>query len=138
MRLDAHRQRGLSYVEVLVAVIVIAALAGPTADAIRTALMVSDGVVSERFWRTEAKSYLERALAGEYVATESIVDGGGAITRFITLSDGSRLTIDTLGYDIDNADRDNNPNSGRDANVYLYVVRVEGTAVRYQGLRFDQ
>lgn len=129
-----RRQGGLSYIEILITVLVVALLAGPAAEALRIALRTSDAVVQERRWRLEVRGALENALALEYDA----LAGRTGVEATLDTADGERIAWTVARYDIDNADGDNNQDTGADDGVRLVSAWLVGTSIRYETLAIDR
>ena len=128
------RQRGLSYVELLTTVVVVAVLAAPVADAVRAALQTSNAMLQERQWRLDVRSALEVALATPYAELEART--GTILTQ--TSTSGNDVVLSIERYDLDNADGDDDTATGVDDGVRLIRAALPGTAVRYQTLVVEQ
>ncbi len=133
MRLMPRRgdaQDGSAYVEVLVAVMLVMACLVPALDALQTGIGSSD--VSERFIKHKYK--LQERIQTLLVEPFSLLDAealvtGGATVVSPQFSDpgGSpdRLLVYLYRYDGDNADMDNNPDTGGDAGLLKLRVVIE-------------
>lgn len=121
-------QYGLTIVEVLVAVVLLAALLVPAVNALHTGLLGS-GVhadLSRNHYRllsrmesvlTEPFAILEAAAAGVTVPS-SYSDAAGP---------ADRILVYIAGYDADNADADGDPFTGPDSDILWIRVAVDGS-----------
>lgn len=140
-------QQGISYVEVLVATVLVAITLVPALEALQTGIKGADihenyavdhYQLISKFEEVLAKSFdtllIESALAGSYTTETAYSDAAGADKRRIVYlsyydasnsdGDGDPFTI----ADNDN-DGDNNPYTGTDVDISLLWVRaeIEGT-----------
>lgn len=133
--LTSRRQQGLSYVEVLLAAVIIAISIVPVSDALRGAIGASelDTAATENHYRLVGKledvlaqpfADVLAAAAGTAVAS-SYSDAGGSVDRRLVFINA---------YDGDNADADNDPFTGSDADLLWVRVEIEGSVSALQAL----
>jgi hypothetical protein len=119
--------RGLSYLEVLVAVALLAICLVPVLEALQPAMLGTS--ISESYVMDQARlqSRFEEVLAEPFSALEAAATAAGSPTVATGYSDApgteERLLVFIGAADGDNADGDNNPFTGMDAD--LLWVRVE-------------
>ena len=129
MRNVPIRQRGLTYVEILVATLVLVIGLVPAMDAVRNAVRGTSAheeyVVAQR----RLASRLENVLADSFGALDDAAVAAGGPTVPTTYSDPvatpERLLVFIAAYDGDNADTDNNPFTGTDDGILWLRVAVE-------------
>ncbi len=130
------RQSGFSYIEVLIAALLILISLGPMMDALRNATRgAQEDASSQNLHLTamledllnEPFSSLEAAAiaAGNETVASSYSDLGGATNR--------RLVYLSL-YDGDNADTDNDPFTGVDPDLMWVRTEIEGTLTSIETL----
>lgn len=134
-----HGQGGYSYVEVLVATVLIAICLVPAMDALRTASSGSEifASYSEQHYRLLAK--MEEMLALAHGALDSGATQAASPTTATDYSDpvgtNDRRLVYLAHYDIDNADADNEPFlTGSEPTVVWVRVEIEGTAMSVESL----
>lgn len=132
----AQRQYGLSYVEVLASVIIIAVTVMPATNALRGAMHTAetDTAATVNHYRVVQK--LEDVLADPF-AVVSAQALGPAIPSAYSDASGStdRRVVFVSPYDGDNADADNDPFTGTDADLVWVRVEIEGSVVGIQALK---
>jgi Tfp pilus assembly protein PilV len=133
-----QQQRGSSYLEVLVAAVLIAIVLLPLLDAIQGAGASSDAHrnASEQHFHLTAR--LEEVLAEPFtaLAAEAAAAGSGsnpASYSDAVGSDNRRLVYLSL-YDGDNADADGLPFTGVDAGLMWVRVEIEGSLLSIETL----
>ena len=129
--------RGYSYIEVLVAAIVLAAALVPAADALRTVSANSAQMRDMVALQYEALGRFETVLAEPWGQLNSeAVATGGTIESSYSEAGGTpnRIAVWISPYDIDDADGDGDILTGADAGVVLVRVEMEGTAVALETL----
>jgi hypothetical protein len=130
-----QHQSGLSYVEVLIAVVIMAATVIPVTDALRGAMHTADAdsVATVNHYRLVGK--LDEVLAKPF--TELSPEAAGPTTS-TAYSDPPGTTDRRLvfisGYDGDDADADNDPFTGMDAGLLWVRVEIEGTVMAVESL----
>ena len=136
---NPRRMAGLTYVELLIATLLIVVALVPAIDALRPAVQGSGINQSETALHYHLIAGLEDVLAGPFGELDSEAQALGDPTV------SSALLSDTAGstdrrlvylslYDADNADGDNNPFTGIDEGLIWVRVEVEGTSHALQTL----
>ena len=125
------RQRGLSYAETLLAVVVLAVALVPALETLDTAFtgaQVSETVIQ---WQQQLTTRMENVRAEPFGDLDAAATAAGSETVATTYSDtvGSqdRLLVFLSRYDGDNADADNDPFTGVDPGLLWVRVAVENT-----------
>ena len=131
-------QRGVSYVEVLVAVILIAATAIPATDALHGAMAgaAADTEATANHYRVRGR--LEEILA-EPFSSVSAQAAGPTVPSSYSDAPGTtnrRLVYISL-YDGDNADADNDPFTGADPDLLWVSVEIEATVNALRSLKTE-
>jgi len=136
------KMTGLSYVEVLVAVVLIALVLVPAMDALSPGLAGSGihKATAEDHYQLTGK--LERVLVEPFGQLNSAANAAGSPTTPTTYSDAygfaDCLRIDCnvfiARYDGDNADGDNDPFTGADDGLLWVQVAVPGTGMSIESL----
>ena len=128
--------RGSSYVEILIAVTLIAIAAYPATNALRGA-----GATAELGARSTVAYYrltgrLESVLAEPVTVLEGAA-AGAAVPSVYSDAAGTpdRVLIFISAYDIDNADGDNDTSTGVDSGVLLLRGEVEGIDLSLEALK---
>ncbi len=135
----ARHQSGLSYVEVLVAAMLIAATVVPATDALRGAMYATnaDSAATVNHYRLVGK--LEEVLAKPYaILTAQALGPATATTYSDALGSSDRRLVYISAYDGDNADADNDPFTGTDSGLLWIRVEIEGTAMAMQSLQTNR
>lgn len=135
----ASRQAGLSYIEVLTAVVIIAISVIPATDALRNAMHVaaSDGQATVNHYRMTSK--MEEVLADPFSTASARAAGTSTATSYSdTAGSTDRRLVFISRYDGDNADADDDPFTGTEAGLLWVRVEIEGTATALQALKVDQ
>ena len=125
----ARSQLGLTYVEILIAMLVLVIGLVPAMDALRDAVMGTSAseeyVVSQRRIATR----MEDVLAKQFADLNDAAAAAGGPTVATTYSDAvatpDRLLVFIAAYDGDNADTDNNPFTGTDDGILWLRVAIE-------------
>ena len=121
--------RGLSYVEVLVATMLLGMCLVPALEALQPAVLGTS--ISERHVRDQGRvqSRFEKVLAEPYSSLQAAADVAGAPTVATGYSDApgteDRLLVYIGAYDGDNADGDNNSFTDTDADLLWVRVVTE-------------
>ena len=126
------RQSGLSYIEVLIAAVLIAVSLAPMTDAVRTASISAAAHENAAVQNLHLVATMEDVLAEPFASLETAATAAGSESTLTSYSDlaGSnnrRLVFLSL-YDGDNADTDNDPFTGTDQGLMWVRVEIEGTA----------
>lgn len=129
---------GFSYVEILVAMSLIAIALIPAMDALRvgvTATTVQETRVTNHY---ELIGRLEQVLAEPFAALSTAAGLAGDEVTPTSYSDpiGSdpRILVFLGRYDLDNADADDNPFTGADPGVLWVRVELEGSLQSFESL----
>ncbi len=130
------RQSGLSYVEVLIAVIVIAATVVPAANSIHGAMngATADTEATSHHYRVRGR--LEELLAEPFSNLSAQAAGVATPSSYSdTAGTPARRLVYISPYDGDNADGDNDPFTDTDADLLWLRVEIEGTVSALQALK---
>jgi prepilin-type N-terminal cleavage/methylation domain-containing protein len=126
-----HGQRGLTLVEVLVAMVLLALVLLPAMQALQTSVTgadVHDELANNHFRLT---SRMEELLAEPFADLEAAAVAAGAPSAATSYSEPSgppgRLLVYLAAYDGDNADADDDPFTGTDPGILWLRVEAEGT-----------
>jgi type II secretory pathway pseudopilin PulG len=135
---DPDAQAGFSYVEVLIATVIIAVSLAPAMEALQTGIAASTVTSSQTLDQYYLKAKLEEVLAQTYTNLDSAGLAAGSSTTPTSYSDvaGSarRRLVYISRYDGDNADGDNDPFTGTDAGLLWVSARIEGSATALETL----
>ncbi len=136
---DGRRQTGFSYVEVLVAVTLLAVALVPAMDALQTGLLgasVHERLAAQHY---RAAGRLEELLAQPYGALDAAALAAASATTPSSYSDAvgvaDRRLVYLARYDIDNADADGNRFTGGDEGIVWVRVAIEGSDVALDSLK---
>jgi type II secretory pathway pseudopilin PulG len=133
-----NREQGFTYMEVIVAVMLMSLALIPALNAIRQSTAVSKGQQSLIANTYAVFSKMEYILAQPYESlSQAAIAAGGAINPS-SYSDpvatpGRRLVFLAL-YDGDNDDSDNNPLTGGDPGLLWVKVELEGEDLTMESL----
>ena len=134
-----RRQSGLTLVEVLVAMALLAVLLVPAMHALQTGIIGADvhsDIAASHFRLT---SRLEELLAEPFVDLSDAAIAAGAPTTATSFSDAAgppgRLLVYLSLYDGDNADADSDPFTGTDADLLWIRVDIEDTVHTLETIR---
>lgn len=136
------RMAGFSYIEVLIAMSLIAITLVPAMDAL------VPGVTGSAVQETYAEDYFQLIAIFEDVMAEPIADLDDAATAagnpatatsysdVFSYTDGRQITRNVFisRYDGDNADNDNDPFTGIDAGLLWIRVEIAGTKLSMESL----
>ena len=139
------RMTGFSYVEVLIAVVLIVVALVPALDAL------IPGVAGSGIHETLAEDHyqltgrLEQVLVEPYGQLNSAANAAGSPTTPTTYSDvftypnGRQITRNVFlsRYDADNADADNDPFTGTDDGLLWVRVAIAGTGMVIESLVYE-
>ncbi len=132
-------QSGLTLVEVLVAMALLAVLLVPAMHALQTGIIGADvhaDIAASHFRLT---SRLEELLAEPFVDLSDAAIAAGAPTTATSFSDAAgppgRLLVYLSLYDGDNADADSDPFTGTDADLLWIRVDIEDTVHTLETIR---
>lgn len=130
----AGRMAGLSYVEVLIATLLITVALVPALEALApgvTGAVIHANRVEEHYART---SRMEELLAEPYALLDAAAEAAGspanstAYSDVVTLADGRQLARNVYlsQYDADNADADGDPFTGTEDDLLWLRVELAG------------
>lgn len=139
IRVNTPRQQsGISYVEVLAAVIIIAVTVVPATNAIRGALDVAeaDNLATVNHYRLVSK--MEEVLAEPFADVVSAAAGPSTATVYSDPPGTDRRLVFIAPYDGDNADADNDPFTGGEPDLLWVRVEIEGSVSFLQALNANQ
>ncbi len=129
--LRLFRDAGYSYVEVLIAMSLIAVALVPAMNALRVGVSNATQHEREVVHYYELAGRLEQVLAEPYSALDSEATIVGDPTTPTSYSDTAgtpdRLVVFLSAYDMDDADADDDPFTGTDTGVVWVRVAVENT-----------
>ncbi len=137
------RQRGISYVEVLVATLVITISLIPAMDALTVALHGSQISAEQQRLYYHVQQGFEHVLAESFDALDAeAVSLANATTPSSLYSDAAgsadRRLVFLQRYDADNADADGNPFSGGDEGILWIRVALDGASLARETLVSEQ
>lgn len=134
-----HGQSGLTLVEVLVSVVLLAILLVPAMRALQTSIVgaeVHGDLASGHFRLT---SRLEELLTEPFEELSDAAIAAGSPTTPSSYSEAAgppgRLLVYLSPYDGDNADADDNPFTGTEADLLWIRVDIEDTVHTLQTIR---
>ena len=134
-----QRQSGLTLVEILVAVVLLAILLVPAILALQTGIVGTDVHADVTSNHLRLSSRLEELLAEPFTALQDAASVAGGPTNPSSYSEPAtvpgRLVVYLAGYDGDNADADNDPFTGADAGLLWLRVEIEDSAHALETLR---
>ena len=136
---------GFSYVEVLVATVLIAVSLVPAIEAFSPGMNsagYTESLVEDRYQLT---AKLEEVLAASFTDIDTAATAAGSPTitstysDTVTYSDGRQIIRNVFlsRYDGDNADANNNPFDGIDAGLIWVRVEISGTPLSFESLISD-
>lgn len=136
---------GFSYVEVLVATVLIAVALVPAIEAFSpgtNGINFTESLVEDRYQLT---AKLEQVLAAAFVDIDTAATAAGSPTIASSYSDtfiypdGRQITRNVYlsRYDGDNADANNNPFDGIDVGLIWVRVEIDGASLRFESLISD-
>lgn len=145
------RQVGLTYVEVMIAVVIIAAALVPALEALHTGMLGTEIYQSSSAEHYSATGKMEELLAEPYAALLAAAASAGDETTVSGYSDApatpDRRLVYLSRFDADNADGDNNPFTVPDPNLdgdndpftgysgLIWLrVKIEGSAAALESL----
>lgn len=124
-----RREGGFSYVEVLVATLLVALSLVPALEALQTATLGSAVHESLAVHQRQLTSKMEEVLAQSFIDLE-IAEAtalGGPTSYSDAAGSPDRRVVFLSRYDGDNADADDNPSTGPDPGLLWVRVEIEGT-----------
>ena len=126
-------QTGLSYIEILIATVLVAVALVPAIEALHPAIQGSGIHETEVSLHYHLMGRLERVLAEPFVSLDAEAQAlADPTTISATYSDAAasnnRRLVFLSRYDADNADSDNDPFTGIDEGLIWIRVEVENTS----------
>lgn len=138
MCIFSKQQLGFSYIEVLVATMLIAITLVPALEALQGAIAgaeVHEDLATQQYY---LQSKLEEVLAKSFNQLDAAALAAGSSTVATSYSDVSgtanRRLVYLSKYDADNADSDNNGFTGVDDNLLWVRVEIENTSLSFETL----
>lgn len=124
------RQLGLSYVEVLVATVLLALALVPALEALQIGVLAGSVHESEATLHAHLVAKLEEVLAEPFVdlELEALAAAGNPTSYSDSTGSSDRRLVFLAGYDGDDADGDGDPFTGPDPGLVWVRVEIEGTA----------
>jgi len=128
---SCRAQRGLTYVEILIATIILLVGLLPALDALRGAVMGTG--TNDAYVQAQHRLYgqLEAVLAEPFADLDDAAQAAGSRTTPTAYSEPGgtpgRLLVFIARYDGDNADADSNPFTGVDEGLLWIQAAVENT-----------
>ncbi len=131
-----RRQSGFSYVEVLVASVLIAISLVPAMEALRTGILATGAHRSQVSRHGGIAGKMEEVRAQRFALLEDaeVAAGGGASSYSDTPGTPDRRVVLLSRYDGDNADADDDPLTGTDDDLLWVRIEIEGTALGVESL----
>ena len=133
-----NREQGFTYVEVIVAVIILLLALIPAINAITESLAVSRGQRSLVANTYAVFSKMEYVLAQPFPSLSQAAAAAGGSTTPTSYSDPvaapDRRLVFLAPYDGDNGDSDNDPFTGGDPGLLWVKVEIEGESLAMESL----
>ena len=133
-----NREQGFTYVEVIVAVIILLLALIPAINTIRDSLAVSRGQRSLVANNYAVFSKMEYVLAQPFPSLSQAAAAAGASTTPTSYSDPvaapDRRLVFLAPYDGDNEDSDNDPFTGGDPGLLWVKVEIEDKSLAMESL----
>ena len=136
----SRRNAGTSYIEVLVATVILVVALAPAIDALRTGLRGAEISASRVALHYRVTGRMEELLAEPYadLDAEAVALGSPSVVS-ATYSDGAgtpdRRVVHLSRYDGDDDPSDGDPFTGVDAGLLWIRVEIEGTNLALERLR---
>ncbi len=135
-------QSGYSYVEVLIATVLVVVGIIPALDALQSGIQATDIHETSTIDQYAVQSKMEELLTLSYSSLKAAADAAGdytiptSFTDTYTTTDGRDIWREVFisAYDGDNADLDNDPFTGTDAGLLWVQVKKRDTVIRYETL----
>ncbi len=138
MHKKSKRQTGFSYIEVLIATVLISITLIPALEALHGAIAGSErhkNITTQQYY---LQSKLEEVLAKSFDQLDAAALAAGSNAVATSFSDVSGATNRRLvylsKYDADNADSDNNGFTGVDEDLLWVRVEIESTSLSFETL----
>ncbi len=129
-RCSVQANKGFSYIEVLIATVLIAFSLVPAMESLRIGIHASDIHETRNINQFRLQGRMEKVLAQSADVLRAAAAGASSVnsTYSDAVSDPDRLLVYIARYDGANADADDNPFTGGDKNLLWVRVAIEGTA----------
>ena len=128
---EQARQAGISYVETLIAVTVLALALVPALESLQTAFTGSAVQETVLLWQQQLATRMEDVLAEPFSSLDDAAQAAGNETTPSSYSDAAggpdRVLVFLSRYDGDNADANNDPFTGTDEGLLWVRVAIENT-----------
>lgn len=135
-------QLGFSYVEVLVAMTLIAVALVPAMNALRVGVTAAGVHEQETVRSLELSGRMEQVLAQSFFDLDAAAAAAGSSAVPTSFSDlagtEDRLVVFIAGYDADDADADDDPFTGVDPGILWLRVTLENTQHALTTLVYDK
>jgi Tfp pilus assembly protein PilV len=126
-----HRQAGLSYVEALLAVVVLAFALVPALESLQVAFTGATVQETVVLWQQQLATRMENTLAEPFASLDGAALAAGSELTPSSYSDAAgapdRVLVFLSRYDADNADADADPFTGTDEGILWVRVAIENT-----------
>lgn len=133
------RQSGLTLVEVLVTMALLAVLLLPAMKALQTGIVGADVHNELAVDQSRLTSRMEELLVEPFTDLEAAASAAGGTTVPSGYSDAvgppGRMMVFLSRYDGDNADADNDPFTGTDDGILWIRVAIDGTVVSLETVK---
>jgi prepilin-type N-terminal cleavage/methylation domain-containing protein len=134
------RQAGFSYVEVMVAIALLAIALLPAIDALKVAMLASGQHATTAVQHYRAYGRMEELMTENFGALDAEALAVGSSTVPTSYSDASgtpnRRLVFLSPYDADNADGDDEPFlTGTDPGIVWLRVQIEGSGLALESLK---
>lgn len=140
-----NKVAGFSYVEVLIAISLIAITLVPAMEALQPGIAGSaiHEIIAEDHYQLTGR--FEQVLAEPFADLDSAAAAAGnattptAYSDVFSYPDGRQISRNVFisRYDGDNADADNDPFTGTDAGLLWLQITIAGTGLRFESLIND-
>ena len=125
--LTARRQSGLSYVEVMLAAVILGISVMPITDALQTSMQVARQDIRATANHYRLLGMLESLLAEPFSTLSAQALGSTTPSTYSDpVATPERRLVFIAAYDGDNADGDNNPFTGTETDLLWLRVEIEG------------
>ena len=134
-----HQESGLTLVEVLVTIVLLAVLLVPAINALQSGIVGAQvhGDVSASAFRLTTR--MEELLAESFASLSDAATAAGSRSTPTSYSDAAgspgRLLVYLSPYDGDNVDVDNDPFTGTDPDLLWIRVEIENSVFSLQTVR---
>lgn len=134
----SFRQHGLSYVEILIAIALIAISIVPFSDTLRGAIDSVEADTSETENHFQLLQRMETVLAEPFADLTAAAAGVGVASSYSDAGGTpNRIVVYLSAYDADNADADNDPFTGTDSDIVWVQVAIEGSVRSFDALKVN-